>query len=87
MVIDYSELCAFVEARSARRKELVSFILITVGESAEPSGEALTQADVEAGLYLVEDYLTDKGMATDFGALPQDGQPAHSPIWSMLGYR
>lgn len=87
MAIDYSELCAFVEARSARRKELVSFILTIVGESAEPSDEALTQADVEAELYLVEDYLADKGLPVDFGALPQDGQPAHSPIWSMLGYR
>lgn len=87
MIIDYRELCAFVEARSARRKELVSFILITVGETAEPSVEALTQADVEAGLYLVEDYLADKGLSINLGALPQDGQPAHSPIWSMLGYR
>lgn len=87
MVIDYSELCAFVEARSARRRELVSFILTTIGESAEPCDEALKQAAVEAGLYLVEDYLADKGLSTNFGALPQDGQPSHSPIWSMLGYR
>lgn len=87
MVIDYSELCAFVEARSARRRELISFILTTVGESVEPSDEALAQADVEACLYLVEDYLADKGLSINFGALPQDGQPSHSPIWPMLGYR
>lgn len=86
MVINYRELCAFVEARGAAKKGYISQILASWGELTDPCDEALTQASVEAGLYLVEDYLDLKGLPCDLGCLPTDGQPPHSPIWSMLGY-
>lgn len=86
MVINYRELCAYVEGRSVRVNELVNYILRSCGEAENPSTEALEQAGVEARLYIVEDFLQELGFNIESLTTAQAGQPAHAPIWKMLGY-
>lgn len=86
MIINYKELCAYVEGRSVKVIELINYILRSCGEAESPSSEALEQAGVEARLYIVEDFLQERGFNIEFLISAQAGQPAHAPIWQMLGY-
>lgn len=86
MVINYQELCIYVSEKTNEVEGLIAYILRSWGEAENPSAEALEQAGVEARLYVVEDFLQELGFNIEFLTSAQTGQPAHAPIWGMLGY-